>query len=54
MTQKELYHYMLAYKQEHQFNQKEQSNFIAMLQDLYSNSASKNERKVLIKKQDHD
>ncbi|WP_160112082.1 hypothetical protein [Aquimarina sp. AU58] len=34
MTQEELYQYMLAYKEEHQFCKKEQSYFIAMLEAL--------------------
>ncbi|WP_165583412.1 hypothetical protein [Aquimarina atlantica] len=34
MTQEELYQYMLAYQEEHQFCKKEQSNFIAMLEAL--------------------
>lgn len=38
MTQEELYQYMLAYQQEHQFCKKEQSNFIAILETLKPNS----------------
>ncbi len=34
MTQEELYQYMLAYQEEHQFCKKDQSNFIALLEAL--------------------
>lgn len=54
MTRKELYYYMLAYQQEHQFTHKGQSNFIAMLKSLYSNEILKKEDTVSHKNQDHD
>ena len=43
MTKEELYQYMLAYQQEHQFNIKEQSNFITLLNTLKTESNKTNE-----------
>ncbi len=34
MTHEELYYYMRAYQQEHEFSNKGQSNFMAMLETL--------------------
>jgi hypothetical protein len=40
MTQEELYEYMLAYQQEHQFCKEDQSNFIAILETLKSSDCT--------------
>ncbi|WP_158447881.1 hypothetical protein [Aquimarina longa] len=34
MTQEELYQYMVAYQEEHEFDKKHQSNFITLMETL--------------------
>ncbi|WP_157766041.1 MULTISPECIES: hypothetical protein [Aquimarina] len=45
MTKKELYQYMLAYQQEHQFTLKGQSNFIEIIESLKVDCANKTDKK---------
>lgn len=40
MTKEELYQYMLAYQQEHQFSMKDQSNFITVMETLKPTNSS--------------
>lgn len=54
MTKEELYHYMLAYQQEHQFNKKEHSNFITMLNTLKVENNKPNENQNSKTKNNYD
>ena len=44
MTKEELYHYMLAYQQEHLFTRNDQSHFMAILETLTPDNNTKEER----------
>ncbi len=55
MTKEELYNYMLAYQQEHEFCEKEQSNFISLLNTLKTeNKTLETEQKQLTKNKNDD